>query len=100
MCLVLGHIAGALANMRAALLSSNILHLTVGWVPPTGTPLSLSSCTRSIMGIATFEDIDLLRVQEQLGVLAGQSTLVDLQHQAEVSLNQQLAIRSRRGSVL
>jgi hypothetical protein len=45
MCLVLGRMAGALANVSAALLSSNILHLTVGLVPPTGTPLSLSSCT-------------------------------------------------------
>jgi hypothetical protein len=51
MCLVLGRMAGALAKVSAALLSSNILHLTVGWVPPTGTPLSLSSCTRSIMGM-------------------------------------------------
>jgi hypothetical protein len=51
MCLVLGCMAGALARVSAALLSSNILHLTVGWLHPTGTPLSLSSWTRSIMGM-------------------------------------------------
>jgi hypothetical protein len=34
--------------------------------------------------LATSEDVDLLRVQGQLGVLAGRSTLVDLQHQAGV----------------
>jgi hypothetical protein len=32
MCLVLGHMAGALARVSMALLSLNILHLTVGWL--------------------------------------------------------------------
>ena len=54
MCLVHGFMAGEFANVRAALLFLNSLHLTVGWDHSLMNPFLIISSTRSMMALGRF----------------------------------------------